>query len=152
MSDDAGRRERKSFEPPPWERDQFEELARLKAEEQERQAAEEQARPGTALAVTDPGDGETADHERPEDVKIQAMLLELSVEEPSAVREVRRAGVVASYVLSAAGAAVLGLGIVLVVQGGARGLAGSSMVVMAGAFVIGFAAWLWYRASRGQGS
>ncbi|MDO8915493.1 MAG: hypothetical protein Q7W16_05370 [Coriobacteriia bacterium] len=170
MSDEAGRRERKTFEPPPWERDQFEELARRKAreQEQERQTTAAPAQPASVLTVADPGDGQAGDGERPEgaeqaptkkpeppgveDVKFQAMLLELSVEERADAREVRRAGVVASYVLSAAGSVVLGLGLVLVFQGGAQGLAGSSMVVIAGMFVIGFAIWLWYRASRGQGS
>jgi hypothetical protein len=168
MSDEAGRRERKTFEPPPWERDQFEELARRKMQEQERRAIEEPARPGSALVVADPGDEETTDGERVEgadqapaekpkppgveELKFQAMLLELSVEERSGAREVRHAGMAASYVLSAAGAVVLALGIYMVSRGGPQGLVGSSMIVIAGVFVIGFAAWLWYRASRGQGS
>lgn len=175
MSDDAERRERKTFEPPPWERDQFEELARLKAGEQERQAAEEAAcresvaaearadenaaQPGGETAVASgPPEGAApvpAEKQKPvavEDVKLQAMLLELSGEERSALIEMRRAGTFAAYGLGAAGVIVLALGVVLVFQGGTKGLAGSGTIVAVGMFVIGFAAWLWYRADRGQGS
>jgi hypothetical protein len=153
MSDDAGRRERKAFEPPPWERDQFDELAKRKAAEQALQADGATTRQEAAPSAS--AESATAEGAKPpgiEDAKIQAMLLELSVEGRSAAREVRQAGTVASYVLATAGVVVFGLGVVMVVQGGAQGLAGSSMIVITGIFIIGFAVWLWYRASRGQGS
>jgi hypothetical protein len=175
MSDDAERRERKTFEPPPWERDQFEELARLKAGEQERQAAEEAAcresvaaearadenaaQPSgeTKVAGGPPEGTASVPAEKPkpavvEDAKLQAMLLELSGEEHSAVQEVRRAGVVAAGALATAGSVILGLGAVLLIRGGDQGFAGAGMIAAVGMFVIGFAVWLGYRAGRGQGS
>jgi hypothetical protein len=172
MSDEAGRRDRRKFEPPPWERGQFEELARLKAEEEARQAAamavlREKAQEAAGVVEADmaPDAGVTefrpvetptpvAAKVRPvvEDVKLDAMLIELSGEERSALHEFRRAGTVAAWVLASIGAVVLGFGIVLLVRGGAAGLAGAGMIIAVGLFVIGFAVWLGYRASRGQGS
>jgi hypothetical protein len=177
MSDDAGRRVRKTFEPPPWERDQFERLARLKVEEQERQAAEEAAWRESVLAAARAHDSaerqddegviaqgpdvagattaSASDKAKPvgvDEVKIQAMLLELSVEDRPVLREFRRAGAIAAGVLGLAGSIVLVLGIVLMIQGGTKGLVGAGMIAATGMLVVGFAVWLGYRAGRGQGS
>jgi len=168
---DAGRRTPKPFEPPPWERDQFDELARRKAEEAARleaaAAAEREAVQAAAAALTaseEPAavpeegvvtaeqDAAAAGKPAVDQVKLDAMLLELSGQEPSAVREVHRAGAIAAWVLAAFGSVMLGLGIVLLVRGGQQALAGSGIIAAVGLFVIGFAIWLGYRASRGQGS
>ena len=175
MSDD-GRRVPRTFEPPPWERDQFEELARRKAEEAALREAEEAAAKASVLSavkelgVTAPaapeapgapaeaGGAPAAGAEKKDDrpvidqAKIDAMLLELAGQDRPVVHEIRRFGRYAAWVLTSVGVIILGLGVVLAVRGGTQGLAGAGMVVTVGVFVIGFAVWLGFRAGRGQGS
>lgn len=166
MSDD-GRRVPRTFEPPPWERDQFEELARRKAEEAAQRAAEaavvqESVPPATqeSMPAAQAGTGDAAaasaadEKERPviDQAKIDAMVLELAGQDRPVVHEIKRFGRYAAWVLTSVGVVILGLGVVLAVRGGTQGLAGAGMVVTVGVFVIGFAVWLGFRAGRGQGS
>ncbi len=125
---DVPRREPRKFEPPPWERDAFEELRRRKEQEQaEREleealqraeaveSADETRQPGPAEqaapvppAATEDGaaaaDGSSGLDER----LVERMLIQLSLEEPKATQHV---GTFANAV--AAGMAAAGLGFVV---------------------------------------
>jgi uncharacterized membrane protein len=48
------RRDKPTFEPPPWERDQFEELAKQKAEAEQAQAEEDAALAASLAALAEP--------------------------------------------------------------------------------------------------
>ncbi|MDI6711684.1 MAG: hypothetical protein QMD96_00445 [Anaerosomatales bacterium] len=122
---DVPRREPRKFEPPPWERDAFEELRRRKEQEQaEREleealqraeaveSADETRQPGPAEqaapvppAATEDGaaaaDGSSGLDER----LVERMLIQLSLEEPKATQHV---GAFANAVAAAMAAAGLG--------------------------------------------
>ncbi len=154
MSDDADRTGKRAFEPPPWEREQFEELAKRRA------AAEQTTTPREPA-----GSDETRDDEppaaatsigrvpvaAPDDKATDAMLLQLSGEERTALIPVRRAGSAAALALGLVGAMVLVFGLVLAWRSraaGPVGIVGGVTVLVMGAFIAGAGAWLWVRASR----
>ncbi|MDI6692056.1 MAG: hypothetical protein QMD76_01905 [Anaerosomatales bacterium] len=121
---DVPRREPRKFEPPPWERDAFEELKRRK--EQERAERElEEALERARLAAELPAEEQSGAPEarpvaeaaapestgRPAQIderQVERMLIQLSLEEPRATQQV---STVATAV--AAGMAAAGLGFVV---------------------------------------
>jgi hypothetical protein len=163
MTDDSGRREQRQFEPPPWERDKFDEIARRKAEDEEREAqrqaprseeaapdrpAEPVAAPQVAAAATDKPPAPGVDER-----KIAAMLIELSGEEGPATKPVAEAGRYAAMALMAFGLVMLVTAVVLGTRASVmQGRVGAILIALLGAFVAGFAGWMWVRATREQGS
>jgi hypothetical protein len=161
MSDDAERRNRPQFEPPPWERERFEELAR------KREAAEKAATPapeeasGELLVEPEPASPVSPARE-PEGAKaaptlderkVKAMLVQLSGEEGPATRTVAQAGKVTAMILVAIGVGMMVFGAVLASRSAAvEGRIGAGVIAILGAFVAGFAGWMWVRANNEQGS
>jgi hypothetical protein len=181
MSDDAERRRRRQFEPPPWEQeglgpaaDQEEgATARLQAPTD---GAEGPAVRGDAAASSEPDPVPAVD-----DRQVAAMLIDLSCEEGSARRSVVQAGKTTAKALVALGVMMMLIAAVLAVRSlsassgtagtavgskpgvsqpaqemaGAKALEGgigAAVIAVMGAFVAGFAGWMWVRANREQGS
>jgi hypothetical protein len=169
MSDDAARRQRRQFEPPPWEREGVEPLA-SKQEPDEVPAGQGETGP----------DGAAKREPEVDDRKVAAMLIELSGEEGSAKRVVVQAGRTTAKVLVTIGVVMMVVAAVLAVrtllasepvspQAGVpaaaaaqaadvasartlEGGVGAAVIAVLGAFVAGFAGWMWVRANREQGS
>ncbi len=125
---DVPRREPRKFEPPPWERDAFEELRRRKEQEQaereleealrrakaaevqgeaQQPGASEQAAPAPSKAAEEVGQSE-AGKPALDERQVERMLIQLALEEPKATQHV---GTFANAV--AAGMAAAGLGFVV---------------------------------------
>jgi hypothetical protein len=156
------RREAKRFEPPPWEREQFEELARKRAEEEADRAQEAErevapTKPGGLDAAAGPEQaagpetGETTESEPAEDragsdaraggvedARLNEMLADLAIEEIPSARGVWKVSVAVGGIMVAFGAVFLFWGIaalVAVKKTGAIGTFGGSVLLL---FGIGF--------------
>ena len=168
------REAKKPFEPPPWEKAQFEELARRK--EAERVAAE--AISGAVAvqaptAATTPGasqeaggvpsDAAQATESPPaaqegvaieEDPRIAAMMIELKSEEPSFGRELWRVSIVAGAIVAAIGAVFMVWGVVAIVatrRAGVTGSIGGLILLVFGLMFFGVGAWIVFRTLRQRG-
>jgi hypothetical protein len=149
------RREAKRFEPPPWEQDKFDELARQRAEQeaQAAQAAEaaraaveadataaEEEAPGPAVA-DEPVAVEPVAKPQLEDASVEQMLAELAAEEPNAASAYWKTNVIVGGALVVFGSVFLiwGLAALVGARGsGAIGAFGGSVVLLFGAgFVFG---------------
>jgi hypothetical protein len=139
----------RSFEPPPWEKEQFEELARQRRE-RERESLE---RAETEAAVARLAEMDRAAPGSPIDEKqVSAMLIQLSAEEPPALHGARRASKVAAAAVGLFGVAVITVGAVTGAMSiGKEALAGvgAAIVAFIGMVILGLAVWLWVRAERG---
>ena len=176
------RRERKTFEPPPWEHEQYDELAR-KAGQTEPPSAEDQAAEGAReessktripshVATSDASEGAAdaardtaaggmvAVHETGttsktlDDKKVAAMLIDLQVEEPPAMREVWKVAMVAATLVGVIGAVLVMWGVAALVTAkrtGQIGLFGGVVLLLFGAGFIGAALWLAERTLRQRG-
>ncbi len=151
MAPAPDKREARRFEPPPWERDRFEELA--KRSEQQAPLADENPKPAAAEAVEQAREGEVPREERvPEN--LEAMLVALRAEEPEALSEAWKVAAGASLV-------VITIGLMLVVWGavamaragsaGAAGVMGSAIMTVMGALFAALGAWLGVRSLRQRG-
>jgi hypothetical protein len=166
------REAKKAFEPPPWEQDQFEELARRK--EAEKSVAEiavslegpaqgvlseepnTQDRPASDVRETaDAQRGETApDEAADEELRIETMMLGLRNEEPPFGTQLWKFAI-------AAGAVLVAVGIVIVVWGifaisaasrtGALGSLGGGVLVIFGLGFAGLGGWIALKTLRQQG-
>ena len=177
------RRERKTFEPPPWEHDQYEDRARKQGEEAPVETEVLNAQPpitGDATAVNACGraaeneplgvgpevlkkdtaaqqaaareEGQTPNslNER----KVAAMLIDLQVEEPPALREVWKVAMVAAMVVGVIGAVLVMWGVAALVMApktGQIGLIGGLVLLLFGAGFIGGGLWLAERTLRQRG-
>lgn len=174
MSDNQGfsfnlpqRREKKEFEPPPWERNQHGEFVkqqqRSATPEDEADAADEQQTPSPVVELTE---AEAADHgnrsplvARPvlSESRAAEMLYQLKAEEPPAGKEFSRIG-------AAAGVLMVGLGVMFIVwavvmlvvasrrpgQGGAGAVFGLTVMALGICFA-GGGAWFVFKSLRQQG-
>jgi len=169
FSPPARRRERKEFEPPPWEQDRFDELAKRQkqfdaAPEQEDEDEDAPgplapARTGQPAHEEQEGDvASLASEKRPLDEKlVAAMLIELKADEPSVSRGFDRAGLVAGILLLAIGGLLIIWAVVMITvairrsqQTGTGVLIGTVVLV----FGVGFAgtgAWFVFRFLRQRG-
>jgi hypothetical protein len=169
MTDDSGRRERRQFEPPPWERDKYDEIARRKAEDDEPEAQRQAPRsegpapdrpaePASIAgpAVTTPPAEVVADKPPAAGIderKIAAMLIELSGEEGPPTKPMAQAGRYVAMALIAFGVVMIVTAVVLGMRASAlQGRVGAILIALLGGFVAGFAGWMWVRANREQGS
>ncbi|MBC7265476.1 MAG: hypothetical protein H5T75_00630 [Coriobacteriia bacterium] len=121
---DVPRREPRKFEPPPWEREAFEELRRRKEQEQAERELEEALERARLAAELPAAEQAGAPEARPvaeqaapqgegrpaqiDERQVERMLIQLSLEEPRATQQV---STVATAV--AAGMAAAGLGFVV---------------------------------------
>ena len=172
------RRETKRFEPPPWERDQFEELARKRADEEAAEAkaaaersatqagaAEAEAAGQTLVELSEetPSEaGATAEAaEEPavpagalEDARVMEMLTELASEEPPASRGLWKVSVAIGGVMVALGAVFLFWGMAALVaarRAGAVGTFGGIVLLLFGAGFVAGGAYLAVKNLRQQG-
>ena len=166
FSPPSPRRERKEFEPPPWEKDVFGEVAGKRAEaaplkpesdEPTRQAPELVTQP-PGIPITDPA---TQPQQKkpvsPDDTHIASMLFELRAEDPPATREFHKVGMVAGFVLVTVGVLLVIWAIVMISIASRRAEQGSTgamiglTVLMLGFGFAGAGAWFIFRSLRHQG-
>jgi hypothetical protein len=154
---DHTRKDKKPFVPPPWERDQFEELERRKAEREIDRLMDEVPPPGSAPPAptegaqgdevtdeTDPGgevDSGTAEPRGPKPAEIETMLNGLKAQEPDSLQGLYAIGIGASAVLAVLGLVLSGWGISSLAKGlrsGPEGAFGGGIVLFLGvAFLVG---------------
>ena len=134
----------RAFEPPPWEREAFEALARKRAEEQ---------------AAPAPGEQPPADAAKPaapavDDKQVQVMLLELGREETRPTRNVQLVARIAAVITGLVGAGMLTGGILALQKAGGSsvGVMGSGALSVFGMCFFGMAAWVWVRSNHVRGS
>ncbi len=160
----------KKFEPPPWERAQFEELERSRAEAREEeelaaalselevQATPEESPDSEAAPEIVPEDtagaGESGPRQDPlTDPRIEAMFLELSVSEQKAGADLWKIGLFGSLVLACIGAMLLVWGVVAAVRtSGSGGMVGASVLIAFGTGFVALAAWMTIRSLRQRGA
>lgn len=171
------RREAKQFEPPPWEREAFEEMERKRAEQQAAQEAlagapsaqpqEAQQLPtpeppaGTAReAAPGPGQETVADREaeapepRLDEAQVAEMIAGLSAEEPAEHRSLWRIAIASAIVVGAIGAVLIVWSMAAMVgarRTGAVGWASAFILLFFGAGFVAGAWWLTLRTLRQRG-
>ncbi len=191
MSEEV-KREARRFEPPPWEKDAFEALARKKAEDQEALEALAAAE-AEAAAVVDTVETLGAEaptvtptEDRPEadeaaagvdagaaaqpaaaspvvaapavgEHQVQAMLLDLSMEETTDTGRITLVARIASVITAIAGGGMVFAGL-SAMQGldpakrTAITAMGSGALSVFGLCFVGMAVWVWIRSNRVKGS
>ena len=166
---DEVKRDVRPFEPPPWEREAFEALARKKAEEQAaldllsaphpspKAPAEPQAE--AATGAVDPAPAATPTPAAAVDERqVQAMLLELSKEETIGVGPIRLIARIAAAITAAVGLGMLigGLMSLGTAQDAAKRTLATTMASGAlsvfGMCFVAIAAWVWIRSNSMKGS
>lgn len=181
MADTPGRRDPKSFEPPPWERAQFEELARAKEAEAEAEAAAQQAlaarlaqeqaqanmaaepeaRPAqpveeSTAAVDAPGADTAEQPVNPavSEAALMEMMAGLAAQEPPATKGFWQLGAIAAVVLAAIGSMMLVFGIIGLAKTSDAGLVGKlggTILVGFGLGMIAIAIWVIVRTLKQRG-
>ena len=163
------RREPRKFEPPPWERDRFEELAQKKAPEvspetqvNEAQAAAPPAESGGAEAAaagaTRPAEAPAAPAPKKagelDEKHVAAMLIDLKTEEPRFLSRGWVFQLAAAGVVGVIGSAMLIWGIVamsLTGKAGTMGMLGGVVLDGFGAAFVAVGVWLAFRTLRQRG-
>lgn len=170
----ADRRQPRQFEPPPWEREAFEE-ARRQREQAAQQEQSGSAEPGPVPAEPDrsghgsathataaaeepgPAQGREQDGSEKPGIEERAMLemmARLAAEEPKADTAYHKIAYAASMFIAALGCLLLVWGMAALVgssKTGAVGVMGGSVMLLFGAGFIGTAAWMLVRTMRQQG-
>ena len=157
------------FEPPPWEREAFDALAARRAEEDAARAAleaAESAAPSAPVQEPDPWDevpavrageqeaGPAAGARRkPDEIAVEAMLIQLQGEERSDGRATAWVGWIASAITLALGTGMLITGLAMVRRGNGASVTviGSAVLSVFGLVFIGMALWVWITTSRSRG-
>jgi len=155
------REAKKAFEPPPWEQEQFDELARRKQTETPvDEVLVEVAEDGKVTADTPapeapvPTGPKTAGPQAEEDLRIEAMLLGLKDEEPEFGTELWKASLAAGAVLVAVGTVLAVWGVFATAAArktGAIGLLGGGILVVFGVGFAGVGGWMAFRILRQRG-
>lgn len=158
------------FEPPPWEREAFEALARKRAEEQAAQEALARAaapQRGTAAAPespeSEPGASVVAvETPKPgkseaqvlDERRVQAMLLELSREETSDHGSIKLIARLAAVTTALVGGGMLVGGLMAIqrARGTTAGVMGSGALSVFGLCFMAMAVWVWVGSNRVKGS
>lgn len=173
MAQEPQGREPRRFEPPPWEREQFEELER-KLAERERAAAQELESETAQGDIPEPAQPQEAEPEPPGEAapkadaqrgapiadrpaassEIETMFLALKAEEGRSGGGIWKLGI-------AAGVFVGTIGVMLVIWGtvamarsqghGPVGTMGAMIMSLMGGLFIGLAAWMGLRSLRQRG-
>ncbi len=169
------RRDKPSFEPPPWERDQFDELSKRKAEEQAEFEVEQPVEPvageqestaaetagehqGSERTETDAEtDAEAAgESERPvvDAKQVEVLLMGLRAEEPRPEVTFQKITVIVGVVAALVGLAIATWGVIVLVTpaGSAPGAVFlASSLLLFGLGFMGIGAWVVYKSLRQQG-
>lgn len=168
------RREAKRFEPPPWEREAFEELQRKRTTEEpgpEQAEPVEREEPAEAAPVVGESAGaSTAPSETPvergavsagadgrpavEERVVLELLAGLRAEEPSIQPTVQRVSLVSALIVSAIGTVMILWGMAALVgsrASGPIGVFGGAVLLFFGAVAIAGAVWLTVRTLRQRG-
>ncbi len=172
-------RQPRDFEPPPWEREQFDELARRRAEAAAAEAAAgRQAEQAAVAAAAEPAEGVepaavavpagargpaegmTRDEVAPrvsggpDAASVDVMLMGLAAEEPRAFRNVWVVWIVAAVVFGAVGVIALVLGLFGVANARGSGVAvGWAMALNVGGIAaLGTAGWMLTKALGERGA
>ncbi len=159
---DGQRREKPKFEPPPWEREAFDELARRRAEQDaadiRRAAKAQEEGPGVATPSADSRtEGQRDSGAAPKagalgETNVDAMLQELRAEEttPSVAGGMAR---LAGAMTAVIGAAMTVVGLLSLVRTrGGFSLLGSLTVTVFGLGFLGLGAWVWMSSKSAKGS
>lgn len=161
MVDVPEKREVKPFEPPPWEREAFERLAREREREARRDAPQESppnlgepAEPesgaemvAAAVEAVSAADGAAAP-------QVDVMLMALKDEEPDALEGVWKVGLGSALFIGALGLMLLVWGAVALartLEAGPAGWMGSIILGLLGTGFLSLALWLGGRSLRKQG-
>jgi len=162
MADRAGRRDARSFEPPPWEQAQFEELAKLKTAEPEVAVPDVPDVPGASDA-TDAVEAEgpvvqppPVDREVPavDEAAMLEMMSKLAADEPPVVQSIWQLAIVASTVLGSIGLMMVVFGAVGLARTARTGLTavlGGSTLISFGIGMIALAVWMAVRTLKQRG-
>jgi hypothetical protein len=161
------RRERKDFEPPPWEKHLFEQLAREQEQAQEVAVADEPvSTPEVPTVVEEPHEvakpapsagGELEEEPRINEVQLAAMMFELRAEEAPATQMYARTTLVAGAVLLLIGVVMVIWSFVMIVVAlrradqGRTGVFVGMTVLVFGAGFAGTGAWFVFKTLRQQG-
>lgn len=163
------RRPPKQFEPPPWERDAFEELQRQRAAEEVAEAAHEleaeleapgEPEPSASEAVVEPEPmAPQGEQERkgPSEAEVIELLSDLAREEPDPRAPAMKVTIGASLFLMPLGIMLVAWGVVAFVKANAAfanaGVArtGAATMMFFGAGFIASAFWLIYRLMKQRG-
>jgi hypothetical protein len=157
MAHGPQRREPRQFEPPPWEREQFERLERERAREAPAPVAEPgppQAVPEAEPPAVTPTAPAASPAEAPEIAGVDAMLLALKAEEPEAVADVWKYGLVAAAFVGTVGLMLVIWGMVALARsagGGPAGIMGATIMSVMGGLFVGLAAWMGARSLKQRG-
>lgn len=176
MADRAGRRDPRSFEPPPWEQAQFQELAKLKTAEpvvtpEEPQVhatiadadtslitpgavadevIEPQSPPTEAAGPIQTGDSGSAVDE----AAMLEMMAKLAADEPPVVQSIWQLAIIASTVLGSIGLMMVVFGAVGLARTARTGLTavlGGSTLISFGIGMIALAVWMAVRTLKQRG-
>ena len=160
MSDDV--RTPRQFEPPPWERDQFEELRRRRESERPAPGAGADVAPEQGVAAIQPAESAApaascaGDETEVLPAEVEVMMMELEAQEPDAVAPFRKAGMILAVIVGIVGIATVVAGVVgLVMQGGRGGAMGAlaaSIVIAFGLLLVAGGGWLTVLALRQRGA
>jgi hypothetical protein len=157
MAQGPQRREPRRFEPPPWEREQFERLERERARdvpaepERDPSAAPETEAPRAVEPEPEPV-GRRA--EPPEVPGVDEMLLALKAEEPPAVESAWKFGLIASVLVGTIGLMLVIWGMVALARSagsGPAGIMGATIMSVMGGLFVGLAAWMGARSLKQRG-
>jgi len=166
------RREPAKFEPPPWERDQFDELAKARVEPGPAEAGgSEQGSPVPAATMAeqvveavresvkdDPGEGSEAQGSQPappiDPKKLEVMLMGLRAEEPRPEAAYWKVTTIAGALCAVIGLAITVWAVVAFVTLTKSGVRGVTLATVLLVFGLGFSVggiWLVTRTLRQQG-
>jgi len=150
------RRERKTFEPPPWERDQYESDAQAPrtTEEQELPLSEPEGEPQPAVEPAEMPKDSGEKHEALGEKQIAAMFVDLRAEEPPAMSDVWKVALAAAAVVGVVGIVLIIWAISALATAGKTGQVGwfSGLVLLFfGAGFFGVGLWLAERTLRQRG-
>lgn len=155
------KREARRFVPPPWEREQFEKLARETTDRKEKPApsptAEEAVAPTAEQKPESAGGhpGEVAPGKAiaPED--LDKMIEALKEEEPDATQGAWRIGLAAAVLMGTIGLMLVVWGSVALARAGSAGpvgIMGSAIMSIMGAFLVALGAWMGVRSLQQRGA
>lgn len=165
MTNGAGRRDPRSFEPPPWEREQFKELEKHKVttqdtagEEPETASEPPQAAPSENAAepALEPARVKRAEQgeSRIDEAAMLEMMAQLAAEEPPAVQGVWQLALVASTVLGSVGFMMVvfgAVGMARAAKAGWTAMFGATVLLVFGLGMLGLAGWMIYKTLKQRG-
>ncbi len=153
MAQGPNRREPRSFEPPPWELEQFERLERERSRREQEAAPEpvtvpvpEPAGESTVSAGSVPDEADPAE--------LDAMFLALKAEEPPAMEGAWKFGLVSAALVGFIGLMLVVWGAVALartVGSGPAGVMGAMIMSVMGSMFVALAAWVGVRSLKQRG-